>query len=265
VLTAGVDVQGDRLEVQVIAWGAGEESWACFYEVLQGDPAQASIWDELDALLLMSFRTQGGRTLRIRSASIDTGGHHAAMVHSFCRRRVSRRIYAIKGQAGPRPIWPKRGSKSKTKDTVFIVGVDTAKDAIYGRLRIQKPGPGFVHIPSADGFGPQYVEQLTSEKVVTRFKEGRPYRVWDLPKGKRNEALDTFVYALASLKSLPLRLDSKRAMEFANRKEAERRDPAPSVPAPTPPEAPTPPPPPPDFAGQKRRPARRVMRSNYMG
>jgi phage terminase large subunit GpA-like protein len=106
-----------------------------------------------------------------------------------------RRVFATKGRAGPHSIWPKRASRggSKGNDQVFLVGVDTAKDAIYGRLSIQKPGPGYVHFPHADGFDETYFEQLTSEQVVTRHKEGRPYRVWVLQKGKRNEVLDTFV------------------------------------------------------------------------
>eukprot|EP01037_Dinobryon_pediforme_P017839 gene17839-18067_t len=95
-----------------------------------------------------------------------------------------------------------------TNDHVFMVGVDSAKDQIYARLRIAEFGPGFIHFPTDDAFDESYFEQLTSEKVVTRFNQGRPYRVWDLPKGKRNEALDTFVYAMAALKSLPLRLDA---------------------------------------------------------
>lgn len=90
---------------------------------------------------------------------------------------------------------------------MFIVGVDTAKDAIYGRLRIKKPGPGYVHFPAEDGFDDAYFDQLTAEQVVTRYREGRPYRVWVLQKGRRNEVLDTFVLALAAMKSLPMRLD----------------------------------------------------------
>lgn len=207
VLTAGVDTQGDRLEVQVIGWGAKEESWPCLYEVIRGDPAQPEVWKQLDALLLETFRTEGGRNLRVRACCADTGGHHAERVYAFASARKLRNIYAIKGIAGPKPIWPRKASRAIGNNQVFIVGVDTAKDAIYARLRIPKPGPGFVHFPADDAFGDEYFEQLTVEKVVTRYRMGQPVRVWDKPKGARNEALDTFVYALAALKSLPMRLD----------------------------------------------------------
>jgi phage terminase large subunit GpA-like protein len=214
-LTAGVDVQDDRLEVQVIGWGAKEEAWATRYEVLHGDPAQQRVWDDLDGLLLEQYRREDGQALRIRATCIDTGGHHGEAVYRFTKSRRNRRVFATKGAAGPRPVWPKRSSRAglKGESQVFIIGVDTAKDAIYGRLKIAKPGPGYIHFPAADDFDQTYFDQLTSEMVTTRYREGRPYRVWVLQQGKRNEALDTFVYALAALKSLPLRLDKLRHAE----------------------------------------------------
>jgi phage terminase large subunit GpA-like protein len=213
ILTAGIDIQDDRLEAQVIGWGASEESWVAWYEVIPGDPAQPQVWKDLDALLLSSFEAEDGRRLKIGAACIDTGGHHGAQVLSFCRGRRLRHVYPTKGIAGPRPIWDMRGTRTKTNEKLWLVGADTAKDAIYGRLKIGKPGPGFVHFPSVEGIDARYFEQLTSERVVTRYREGRPYRVWVLDKGKRNEALDTFVLALAARHSLPRRIE--RGLEFS--------------------------------------------------
>lgn len=214
--TAGVDVQGNRLEVQIVGWGAGEESWPAFYVVLPGDPAQPTVWDDLDELLKEPLRTTSGRLVRIRAACVDAGGHHAAQVHAFCKSKLARRIYPIVGNQGPKKIWPVRHSRSK-HGHVYIVGVDTAKDQIYGRLTIpqRKPGepnPGFVHFPlpneaaRTDGFNGDYFSQLTVERVETRYREGRPVRVWTKKPGERNEALDTFVYALAARTSLGWRL-----------------------------------------------------------
>jgi terminase, large subunit len=230
LLGAGVDTQGDRLEVQIIGWGLREEAWAVDYHVLHGDPAQQQVWNELDELLLAKYLTDTGRELRIRAACLDTGGNHANQVLAFCRTRRSRRVFPIKGAAGPRPIWPKRASRTKTTDTLFILGVDTAKDAIYGRLRIQKQGPGYIHFPAGEDFGAEYFEQLTSERVVTRYRQGRPYRFWELPPGKRNEGLDTFVYALAARMSLTVRLDrdAPPPMLVAPPRPAQRSSPTPS-------------------------------------
>lgn len=205
-LTVGTDTQGDRLEVEILGWGADEESWGVEYHVLYGDPAQPAVWDELDALLLGTWQTESGRKLRIAAAAIDSGGHHAEAVLRFCRARFRRRVYAIKGLPGQgKPVWPLRASRTKTRDTVFMVGVDTAKDAIYARLQIGEPGPGYCHIPAdpSTGYDQDWAEQVTAEQKMTRYREGRPYSVWVKPAGKRNEALDCRVYAFAAFKALP--------------------------------------------------------------
>ena len=66
---------------------------------------------------------------------------------------------------------------------IFVIGVDAAKDAICGRLRITKPGPGYIHFRIGDAFDQKYFEQLTSEQVLTRKREGCPFRIWVLPAG----------------------------------------------------------------------------------
>jgi phage terminase large subunit GpA-like protein len=226
-LVAGVDVQVNRLECQVLGFGANEECWAIDYEVIRGDPQHREVWDELDEFLIDKFRTDHGRELRIRVACIDSGGHATAQVMAFARARYGRRVYAIKGINGPRPIWPRRESRSKKNaGTVFMIGVDTAKDAIYGRLTIQRPGPGRIHFPVGAPFDQTYFDQLTSEQVHTKIKKGRPERVWVLPPSRKNEALDTFVYALAARHSLRVRLDRPLA-----------ESPAAAIPLPPPPPA----------------------------
>jgi phage terminase large subunit GpA-like protein len=216
IATAGVDVQDNRLEAQIIAWGPGEETFPARYVVIDGDPAQRQVWDELDALLKEPLQTASGRFVRIKAACIDTGGHHANAVHEFCKGKMARRIYPIKGRGGPERVWPVRSSRAKNNNRVWLVGVDTGKDTIYGRLKIKPhapershlPRPGLIHFPLPNdatgtaGFNTDYYGQLTAERVETRYREGKPYRVWVLPPGKRNEALDTFVYALAARMSL---------------------------------------------------------------
>jgi phage terminase large subunit GpA-like protein len=242
IVTAGIDTQSDRLEIQVVGWGANEESWLLAHEVLHGDPAQESVWQELDTMLLAPFTNENGRELRIRAACIDTGGHHANQVHAFCRPRRGRRIFPTKGIAGPRPVWPRRASRTHDKrNEIFLIGVDTAKDALYGRLRIGKPGPGYIHFPVGQGFDEEFFRQLTSEQVVTRKREGRPYRVWVLPPGRKNEALDCYNLALASRLSIRVRLvaEQQRAT-MPPPSEPEEIDMTESIPEP-PPAPPSPP------------------------
>ncbi len=160
VVTGFCDVQGDRLEVQLVGWGSDEEAWPFLYEVIHQDPAQPAAWRELDALLKRKFTTATGRSLFIASFGIDTGGNHGAQVLSFCSQRRGRRIFACKGISGPRPIWPGRASRTKTNHALHLIGVDSGKEAVYSRLVIPAPEPGqrkpgFIHFPVADGFGPE--------------------------------------------------------------------------------------------------------------
>ena len=141
-----------------------------------------------------------------------------------------------------------------------MIGVDTGKDVIYSRLRIPKPGPGYIHFPIGGAFDAEYFAQLTSEAVQTRFKEGRPYRVWVLPDGRRNEALDTAVYALAARHATRIRLD----LPLVSHKP--RSAPSPEAPPPgAPPTADYPPdmPPPPQRHARIRR-GRVVIRSAFL-
>lgn len=206
LLTAGVDVQGDRLELEIVGWRSGHEdeppeSWGVEYRVLYGDPAQPEVWRQLDELLKSTYAVEDGRRLRIRAACVDSGGHHTAQVYAFCQPRIGRRIFAIKGAAGNKPIWPKKaGLSRKHGGQVWSIGVDAAKDAIYARLRIATPGPGYLHIPA--DYDEAWAKMLTAEKVRTRYSRGHPVREWIKPEGARNEALDCRVYAMAALHSL---------------------------------------------------------------
>jgi len=201
VLTAGVDVQDDRLEYEIVGWGAGRESWGVEYGRLYGDPASAELWAGLDRALLSEFRRADGLPLRLASACVDSGGHHAQAVFEFTAERWSRRVYAIKGDGGAgKPVWPRTPSKSKTGYTLFIVGANAATDQVYSYLKVEEPGPGYSHFPA--DYDEVYFKQLVSERPVTRRANGVERRVYEKPPGVRNEALDCRKYALAALMSL---------------------------------------------------------------
>lgn len=212
-LTAGVDIQVDRLELQVLGWGVRDECWVVDYEVVRGDPARPEVWAMLDHLLIKNYVNVKFQNFRIRAVCIDASDYHGNQVLQYCRQRRGRRVFAIKGSSGPKPIWPKLASKTKTNDPLYIVGVDTAKDAVKGRLLIAEAGPGYVHFPVGGMFGQEYYDQLTSERVVTRKRMGRPVRIWEKIPGRRNEVLDTFVYALAARYSTPIRLTADQVAD----------------------------------------------------
>lgn len=202
VLTVGVDVQDDRLELELVGWGLGEENWSHDYRVIRGDPSSATPWNDLDALLLKAYRRADGVELRVAATCVDAGGHHAQAVYSFCRGRYARRVWAIRGASKPgQPIWPRRPTKNNVgKVPLFMVGVDAAKDYIVGRLRIETGKPGFCHFPASRDA--TYFAQLTAERVVTKYDKGHAKRVWVKKPSQRNEALDCRVYAVAALAGL---------------------------------------------------------------
>lgn len=207
-LTAGVDVQDDRLEVEVVGWrqdgqDVPPESWGVEYRVLHGDPARMEVWNDLDTVLQNQWQTQNGRRLRVMATAIDSGGHHTAQVYAYCAARKGQHVYACKGTGGPRPLWTGKKSKSpKYKAELWMIGSDTGKDAWYSRIRIKEPGPGYCHFPLA--YDRTYFAMLTSEQVRTKFVKGRPMREWFLPPNRRNEALDIRVLALAALLARPI-------------------------------------------------------------
>ena len=226
VLTAGVDLQGDRIEVQIVGWGMDEESWSVDYRVIWGDPSGPRVWADLNSFLQTTYpHTRAIPDMQIRATCVDTGGHHTKAAYEFCRTRLAQRIWGIKGRGGAGiPVWPRRPTRVKGKVPLFVIGVDAVKDALFARLRLTERGPGFVHF-SADRDA-EYFRQLTAERVVTRFERGRPIRSWQPRRdGERNEALDTFVYASAALHgliSMGLRLneETEKTAKTADRKES---------------------------------------------
>ena len=196
-VVAGVDVQDDRLEVELVGVGRDEETWSLEYMVLPGDPSSPQVWADLDAVLFASYETDDGRELGVRATCIDTGGHHTQATYRYIKGRESRRVFGIKGVGGEgRPLVGRPSKNNIGKVRLFPIGSDTAKELVYGRLKITEPGPGYCHFPI--NRDPEYFLQLTSEKLVTRYVRGHAKRQW-IKSRRRNEALDVRCYAMAAL------------------------------------------------------------------
>lgn len=133
VLTAGIDTQADRLEIEVVGWGMDEESWSVAFDVIEGDLETAEPWLRLDAYLKQIWRRADGRGFTIMAACHDSGGNHTQKVYEFAKERLGRRIWAIKGESatgGKRsPIWPNKRltSKNRSQFRPVIIGVNSAK------------------------------------------------------------------------------------------------------------------------------------------
>lgn len=216
LVTCGVDVQGNRLECERVAWGIDEENWSCDYKVFWGDPSDPGLWRQLDAYLMTPTIRADGRELPVRTTCIDSGGHHTQMVYKYARLRKKQRVFAIKGSSIAQSIvWPSStfSKKSRGKGMVVMIGVTAAKDAVYSHLKNTLAGPGFCHFPI--GRPVVYFEQLTSEIVTTKYVRGFPTRVYELEQGRRNEALDCRAYAYAALQSLNIRWGTEKATDVA--------------------------------------------------
>ena len=221
-VTIGVDVQGgggsagDRLAVSVWAWGRDEEGWLIDHQEIHGDPCRPEVWKQLDLLVLHDWEHVSGGKLRADVVAIDSGGHATAEVYQYARERAGAGVIAIKGQSqrGKPPIGKAskvdinaQGRTLKRGAAVFPVGGDTVKTTLFGRLKHNERGPGYLHFHAQTGA--EYFEQLTAEKQALRYVKGFPVREWVKKPSARNEALDCLVYAYAALNRMYQRYDRR--------------------------------------------------------
>lgn len=198
VLTAGVDTQPDRLEVEIVGWGKYGESWSIDYKVLEGDPNKQKVWAKLDKVLEKSYKHESGLDLKIMGTAVDSGGHNTDAVYEYCKTRFEQNVYCIKGdKAVETPILkgtPSRVSNGKVR--LYFLGVNSAKDKINTYMKEKEIGPGFMHYPlKPNTYNEAYWKMLTAEtrdKTTGRWIKFRT----------RNEALDIRVYSLGALKIL---------------------------------------------------------------
>lgn len=205
LLTCGVDVQDNRLELEIVGWGTDEESWSIDYHVLYGDPSTPELWADLDKVISRTYEHERAiPNMGITATCVDSGGHYTDHVINYCYERRAKRVFAIKGSSRGSgvPIWPPRASQSKRlKKPVYVIGVNDAKETLVKRLRINEAGAGCWHFPIERDA--EWFAQITSEVVRTRYVKGRAVREWQPRKeGSPTEGLDCRVYAFTALRGL---------------------------------------------------------------
>jgi len=202
----GVDVQPDRLELETVGYGLGEESWSIDYKVFMGDPDGPLVWSQLDAYLATEFAHPAGVRLRAARTFIDTGGANTKAVYTYVDGRAHMGVFGIKGRGGDGV--PAVGTPTKSniaKIPLVPLGTFVLKDAVFGALAISEPGNGYCHFPAH--YGEAYYKGLTAEEVrVKTNTKGFPVREW-FKKFERNEPLDCRVYATAAMLSLSPNFD----------------------------------------------------------
>ncbi|MBB3132110.1 phage terminase large subunit GpA-like protein [Paenibacillus rhizosphaerae] len=211
-ITAAVDTQDTRFEIDVVGWGKGYSSWRIQRHVIVGDLNQQQPWQELDEFLSRTWKDADGRSFRPVRTLIDSGGHFTLKVYKFCKPRQGRNIYALKGEergdGQETPLLNGVSTNNIVGATVVRVGVSEGKATVFSSLSLEpgKPGSCRFPLPHPDNPDPfvydeEYFLQLTSEQLVTRYKEGKPYTAWVQTRA-RNEALDLAVYNRAAIEMI---------------------------------------------------------------
>jgi phage terminase large subunit GpA-like protein len=212
LLVGGADVQKDRIEASIWAFGRSKEAWLVEHRVLMGDTARDTVWTQLEALLGEQWTHESGATLPLARFALDTG-FATQDAYAFVRACRDARVMAVKGAARgaaligtPTAVDVTRGGRKLRRGIkVFSVAVGIAKLELYNNLRksasVAEDGvrtmfpPGFVHLPKIDG---EFIQQLCAEQLITRRdRNGFPVREWQKVR-ERNEALDCYVYARAA-------------------------------------------------------------------
>jgi len=219
------------------------------YDVIPGDPSTPDGYGELDAWLQRTWSNCNGVQMLGEAVAID-GGNWTEMVAQFVKARVQRsgqaRLIRVGNGYRPQKLFVVRGRSAKSERVVYKpaktevnqrektiarsvgvwgVGTDVAKHILYGWLTadgnqeapiehrmIRFPGGrGEVFDPIKPDPGQlarSYYEMLTAEYYDLGARK------WLCPKGQRNEAWDTLVYAYwAALASF--KLDMIRDHEWA--------------------------------------------------
>ena len=212
LLVGGADVQKDRIEASIWAFGRGKASWLVEHRILMGDTAREAVWRDLGALLAEQWTHASGTTMPLARFALDTG-FATQEAYAFVRASRDSRLMAVKGIARgaaligtPQAVDVSQGGKKLRRGIkVFSVAGGIAKLEFYNNLRkiadVEEDGvtirypAGFVHLPQMDA---EFIQQLCAEQLVTRRdRNGFAHREWQKMR-ERNEALDCYVYARAA-------------------------------------------------------------------
>lgn len=208
-LTAGVDVQKDRIELEIVAWGRGLESWSIDYVQIPGDPTQNAIWLAVARELARTFEHESGARVPVRCMGVDTGWA-SQDVYRWVRTQQNDRVFALDGgdETSALIVHSKavevqhEGKRLQRGVRLWRVGGPVAKHELYAFLRLPRPTepdepfpPGYCHFPE---YPAEIFKMLTAEETKPS-KNRAGYTRWTWEKIRdRNEALDCRVYARAA-------------------------------------------------------------------
>lgn len=205
-MSAGCDVQDDRVEMTILGWARNGECLVLGHVIVWGSFADQSTWDEIDEILRAKYRHPWGGMLRIDACAIDAGdGDHYETVLNFCIPKTSRRVVATKGRSGAEPAM-RRATGKTIAGKLWLVGVDTIKNVLFERMARGQS------LRFSKSLEPSYYEQLASQRRVVRYNRGMPQRRFEMVSARaRKEALDCLVYATAARQLIQTPFDRREA------------------------------------------------------
>jgi phage terminase large subunit GpA-like protein len=218
IMAGSVDVQGNRLEYQILGFGRNKKHWVIDYGVIDGDPAKDDVWNRLTELRERPIVNSFGVSMRAQTWGIDSGGHHTHEVYQYARLYRHAGVFAVKGSSvSGKPVIGRpttqdvnhKGRTIKGGVQLWIVGTDTAKSLLFNYIASDEesvPNDRFIRFPN--GLADDYFEQLTSEVYDASKK------LWRKLPGRRNEVIDLFVYGFAAAFHPLLRLDTMRDSDW---------------------------------------------------
>lgn len=203
IITVGVDVQRDRLELTYVGWDRDGTAFILGHAVIWGLPDADETWSELDSLLKQRFAHPLGGKIGIDATAVDSSdGETMEDVYRFCFPRASRKVLAIKGVGGNRP-WIEKSKTRVQGGWLWIVGVDGIKSHLMGRVTSNRS------VRFSESLELAWYEQLASERAVVKYTRGQPTRRFDRIPGRRAEALDCTVYAFAARQVVNVNWDER--------------------------------------------------------
>lgn len=236
-LTCGVDTQDNRLEYEVVGHGKGGATWGIKKGYIMGRPDTEEVWERLDDVIDHVYHYNSGKGLRISITCVDSGGHFTQEVYAQCRKRLTKRVFAIKGKGGEGIPFISPPSRVAIKDNkkitcwLYTIGVDAGKSAIMSALKVMDSDgeTKFCHFPLGEerGYDANFFNGLLSERMVlSRTRRGNRWAWEKLPGHERNEALDCRNYAMAGFRIIDPDLDAiERRLKGLD--EPKRPEPAP--------------------------------------
>ena len=165
-LTAGVDVQKNRLIYVVRAWSDGFTSWMVEHGELWGETDQHQVWEALGGLLARDYDG-----VAISRMAVDSG-YRPDDVYAFCRQHRGVAI-PTKGhdemdkpyRASPVDV-NVRGKTIKNGIQLWHINSDVMKSWVHSRVEWPKDQMGAWHLPA--DIDEDYCKQIVAEQRVTK-------------------------------------------------------------------------------------------------